>query len=72
MASSWKKIDTYMALVGKPEVERPLGRYRCKTKDVIQLDLERIRGSVVDWINLVRGTDGRWASANTPIKILFL
>jgi hypothetical protein len=38
--------------VGKPEGKRPLGRYRYKWEDNINMDLREIGWSGMDWIPL--------------------
>ena len=42
----------YRALVGKPEVERPLGRPRHKSEDIIRMDLQEVGLGYDDWIGL--------------------
>jgi hypothetical protein len=34
----------YRGLVGKPEEKRPLGRPRCRWKDTINMDLQKVGG----------------------------
>jgi hypothetical protein len=49
----------YMALVGKPEGRRPLGRPRRRWEDNIKMDLREVGCGGSDWINLAQDRD-RW------------
>jgi hypothetical protein len=54
-----KSRGAYRALVGKPEVKRPLERLRCRWKDNIKMDLRQVgwgawTGSI--WLRI--GTGG--------------
>jgi hypothetical protein len=40
----------YTVLVGKPEVNRPLGRLRRRWEDSIKMDLQEVEGGGMDWI----------------------
>ena len=42
----------HRVLVGKPERRRPLGRPRQKWEDNIQINLQEVRGSRGDWMEL--------------------
>jgi hypothetical protein len=44
-------------LVGKPEGKRPLGRYRCRWKDNINIDLQVVGCRGMDCIKLAQDTD---------------
>ena len=44
----------YMALVGKPEGKRPLGRPRRRWEDNIKTDLQEVGRRVMDWIELAQ------------------
>jgi len=44
----------YRVLVGKPEVERPLGRPRHRWEDNIKVDLQEVGGGSMDWIELAQ------------------
>jgi len=46
-----------MAVVGKPEVNRPLGRPRPKWEDNIKMDLQEEGCGGVDWIELAGDRD---------------
>src|SRR5215475_6099359 len=52
-------------LVGKPEGKRPLGRPRRRWEDNIKVDLQVVRGSRGDWMELARDRDGWRALVNT-------
>ena len=49
----------YRDLVGKPEVERPLGRPRRRWEDIIKMDLHEVGCEGMDWIELAQVRD-RW------------
>jgi hypothetical protein len=53
-----QRRDTYMVLVGKPEVNRPLGRHRCLWEDNSKMDLIWGYGGI-DWIEMTQDR-GRW------------
>jgi len=37
-----ERRDAYMVLVGKPEGNRPLGKYRCRWEVNIKMDLHHV------------------------------
>jgi hypothetical protein len=43
-----KMRNAYKILVGRPEGNSPLGRYRCRWEDNIRMDLVEIGWEVVD------------------------
>ena len=45
--------------MGKPEGKRPLGRYRCRWKNNINMDLQEVGCGGTDWIDLAPDRD-RW------------
>jgi len=47
-----ERKDVYMALVGKLERKRPLGRPRSKWEDNIKMDLQEVRWKGMGWIDL--------------------
>jgi hypothetical protein len=53
-----ERRGAYRALVGKPEVRRPLGRPRRRWEDNIKMDLREV-GWGMDWINPAQDRD-RW------------
>jgi hypothetical protein len=46
--------NAYKILVGKSEVERPLGRHRSRWEDDIRMNLREMRRDVVDWLQLAQ------------------
>jgi hypothetical protein len=46
-------------ILGKPEGMRPLGRSRCRWKDNIKMDLQKVGCGGMDWIELAQDRD-RW------------
>ena len=48
-----------MALVGKPEGKRPLGRPRRRWEDNITMDLQEMVCGGMDWVNPAQDRD-RW------------
>jgi hypothetical protein len=60
---------SYRILVWKPEGKRPLGRYRRRWEDNIKMDLQKVRGGGIDWIELVQDRD-RWrAIVNVEMEL---
>ena len=53
------KRGVYMALVGKPERKRPLGRPRLRWEDNIKMYLQEVGCGGMDWIDLAQSRD-RW------------
>ena len=49
----------HRVLVGKPEGKRPLGRPRRRWVDNIKMELQEVRGSCGDWMELAQDRD-RW------------
>ena len=54
-----KRRVVYRVLVGKPEGKRPLGRHRSRWEDNIKMDLQKVGGEGMDWIELAQDRD-RW------------
>ena len=52
-----ERRGVYMVLVGKPEVERPLGRPRHRWEDVIKMELQELGCGGMDWIELAQDRD---------------
>jgi hypothetical protein len=61
--------NAYRILVGKPEVNRPLGRPRRRWVDNIKMDLTEIRLGGVDWIELAKDRDQWRALVNTVMNL---
>jgi hypothetical protein len=47
----------HKVLVGKPEGKRPLGRERRRWENNIKMDLQEVRGSLGDWVELAQDKD---------------
>jgi hypothetical protein len=65
-----KKRNTYCILVGKPEINRPLGRPRRRWVDDIQIDVREIGLDFIDWIDLAQDRDQWRDLVNTAMKHL--
>ena len=59
----------HRVLVGKPEVERPLGRPRRRWEDNIRMDLQEVGGSCGDWMELAQDRD-RWRAIMSTVMSL--
>jgi hypothetical protein len=57
VACTGAKRNAYRALVGKPDVERPLGRPRHRSDDNIKMDLKEMGLEGMDWIRLAKDRD---------------
>ena len=53
-----ERKGVYRALVGKPEVKRPLGRPRRRWDDNIKMDLQEVECGGLDWIEFAQDTEG--------------
>ena len=58
----------HRVLVGKPEGKRPFGRPRLRWEDNIKMDLQEVRGSHGDWMELAQDRDGWRALVSTVWK----
>jgi hypothetical protein len=58
-----------MALVGKPEVERPLVRHRRKWVDNLRIDLQEMGCGYMDWKWLTQDRD-RWRTLLSAVMNL--
>jgi hypothetical protein len=56
----------YMVLVGKPEVNLPLGRPRRRWEDIIKVDLQEVGCGNVEWIELAQDRDKWRVIMNEP------
>jgi hypothetical protein len=56
-------------LVGKLEGKRPLWRPRCRWKDNIKMDLQKVGGGCGDWMELAQNRD-RWRVLVSTVKNL--
>jgi hypothetical protein len=46
------RTGAYRVLVERPEVRRPLGRYRCRWENNIEMYLKEVAWGSMDWIDL--------------------
>ena len=68
MARLGEGRGVHRVLVGKPEGKRPLGRYRRRWEDNIEMDLREVGGNG-DWMELAQDRD-RWrALVNTVMNL---
>jgi hypothetical protein len=54
-----EKSNAYRIFVGKPEVNRPLGRPRRRWVDNVKIDFGEVGWGDVDWIGLAQDRN-RW------------
>ena len=59
VARMGEERGVHRVLVGKHEGKRPLGRLRRRWKDNIKMDLQEVRRSCGDWMELAQDRD-RW------------
>jgi hypothetical protein len=71
VASMGAQRNACMALAGKPEGKRPLGRPRRKYVDNIKMDLREIVWGGMDWFDLSEGREKWRTLVNTVIKLRF-
>jgi hypothetical protein len=64
-----KGRGVYRVLVGRPEVERPLGRLRRRWEDNIKLNLRDIGINGANWIRLAQDGVQCWAFVNTVMNL---
>jgi hypothetical protein len=64
-----ERRGVYRVLVGKPEGKRPLGRPRCRGKDIIKMDRKEVGRVGMDWIELAQ-VKGRWRTLVTAVMNL--
>ena len=66
-----ERRGVYRVLVGKPEVNRPLGRPKSRWEDNIKMDLQEEECRGMDWIELAQDR-GRWrALVNAVMNLGF-
>jgi len=58
-----------LALPGKPEGKRPLGRPRHRWEDNIKMDLQEVGCGGMDWIKLGQDRDRWWALVNAVMNL---
>ena len=69
MAHMGEGRGVYRALVGKPEVKRPLVRPRRRWEDNIRMDLQEVGLGYEDWIGLAQDRDG-WQALVSAVRNL--
>ena len=61
-------MGAYRVLVGKPEVQRPLGKPEHRWEDNIKMDLQEVRCGGMGWVNLAQDKDRWWALVNAVMN----
>ena len=61
----------HRVLIGKTEGKRPLGRPRRRWEDNIKMDLQEVRGSSGDWMELAQDRD-RWRALVRTLRNLLV
>ena len=64
-----KRRGVYRILVVKPEGKRPLWRSRRRWEDNIKMDLQKVGGGVMDWMELAQDRDRWWAFVNAVMNL---
>jgi hypothetical protein len=57
----------HRVLVGRPEGKRSLGRPRRRWEDNIKMDLQKVGGGRVDWMELAQDRD-RWRALAGTVR----
>jgi hypothetical protein len=72
VCSKYKAVKIHLlALPGKPERKRPLGRPRHKWEDNIKMDLQEVGSGGMDWIKLAQDRERCWALVNAVMNPRF-
>ena len=69
VACMGKRRGAYRVLVGKPEVQRPLGRCRHRWEDNIKMDLQEVGWVGMDWNDLAENRDMWWAVVSVVMNL---
>ena len=64
-----KRRGVYVALVGKPEGKRPLGRPRRRWEGSVNMDLQEVGCGGMDWIDLAQDRDRLRALVNAVMNL---
>jgi hypothetical protein len=59
----------YRVFVGKPNGKRPLGKFRCRWEDNINLDVQEVGCGGMDWIELAQDRDSWRALVNALMNL---
>ena len=69
VACMGERKGVYRVLVGKLEWRRPLGRFRRRSEDNIEMDLQEVRIVGIDWIELARDRDRWWVLVHSAMNL---
>jgi len=69
VARTGERRGVYRALMGKPEVNRPLGRPRHRWEDNIKMDLQEVVCWSMDWIELTQDRESWRAVVNAVMNL---
>jgi len=64
-----RRRGVYRVLVGKPEVNRPLGRLRRRWEDNNKIDFQEVGFGGTDWIELAQDRDTWWVLVNAVMNL---
>ena len=63
------KRGAHVALVGRPDGNRPLGRPRRRWEDNIKTDIQKVGWKGKDWIDLAQDSDRWWTLMNAVMNL---
>jgi hypothetical protein len=67
-SSDREKRDVYRVLLGKHEGKKSLGRFRCRWKNNIKMNLQGVGCGGIDWIELAQEGDTWRALVNAVVN----